>query len=67
MRAYSAVAVAESLQFMNDNDTARRPIVGPLATFGMRTALRVTDRVPALKRRMARNLQRVRDAELETA
>jgi 2-polyprenyl-6-methoxyphenol hydroxylase-like FAD-dependent oxidoreductase len=67
MRAYSAVAVAESLQFMNDNGTARRPVVGPLTTFGMRTALRVTDRVPALKRRMARNLQRVRDAELDSA
>jgi hypothetical protein len=67
MRAYSAVAVAESLQFMNDNGTPRRPVVGPLTTFSMRTALRLTDRVPALRRRMARNLQRVRDAELDPA
>lgn len=67
MRVYSAAAVKESLEFMNDGSTARRPIIGPLSTFGMRTALRITDRVPALKRRMALNMQMVRDAELESA
>ena len=66
MRAYSAVAVRESLEFMNDGGTARKPIIGPLTTFGMRTALRITDRVPALKRRMATGMQRVRDSELES-
>ena len=67
MRTYSAIAVKESLEFMNDGGTARKPIIGPVTTFGMRTALRITDRVPALKRRMALNMQKVRDAELESA
>lgn len=67
MRTYSAKAVEESLEFMNDGSTARRPVIGPLTTFGMRTALRITDRVPALKRRMALGMQQVRDSELESA
>ncbi|MBC8091952.1 MAG: FAD-dependent monooxygenase, partial [Pseudonocardia sp.] len=67
MRTYSAVAVRESLEFMNDGAAARRPVLGPLTTFGMRTALRLTDRVPALKRRMARGMQQVRDDQLEPA
>jgi hypothetical protein len=55
--SYSAVAVEESPEFMNDGATARKPIIGPLTTFGMRTALRITDRVPALKRKMALNME----------
>ncbi|WP_028932738.1 FAD-dependent oxidoreductase [Pseudonocardia spinosispora] len=67
MRTYSAVAVRESLEFMDDDGRARRPIIGPLSRFGMRTALRITDRVPPLKRRLAMTMQRVRDSELEPA
>lgn len=67
MRAYSAKAVEESLEFMNDGSAARRPVIGPLTTFGTRTAMRITDRVPALKRRMALSMHKVRDSELESA
>ena len=64
MRRYSALAVRESLEFMNDDGTARRPIVGPLSVFAQRTGMRMVDRVPALKRRVARGMQKVRDSEL---
>jgi 2-polyprenyl-6-methoxyphenol hydroxylase-like FAD-dependent oxidoreductase len=64
MRRYSALAVEESLQNMNDDGTARRPVVGPLSVFGQRSAMRLVNRVPAAKRRMARSLQKVRDSEL---
>jgi len=64
MRRYSALAVRESLEFMNDNGTARRPVIGPLSTMAQRTALRLVDRIPPAKRRMARGFQKVRDSEL---
>ncbi len=64
MRRYAALAVAESLEFMNDDGRARRPIVGPLRVFGQRSAMRLLNRVPPAKRRVARSLQAVRDSEL---
>lgn len=64
MRRYSSLAVRESLEFMNDNGTARRPVVGPLSVAAQRATLRVVDRIPAAKRRMARGFQKVRDSEL---
>ncbi|WP_433800391.1 FAD-dependent oxidoreductase [Actinomycetospora sp. CA-084318] len=64
MRRYSALAVRESLEFMNDRGTARRPVVGPLSVFAQRTSLRLVDRIPAAKRRMALGMQKVRDSEL---
>ena len=64
MRRYSSLAVRESLEFMNDNGTARRPVVGPLSVTAQRTALRLVDHIPPAKRRMARGFQRVRDSEL---
>ena len=64
MRRYSSLAVRESLEFMNDNGTARRPVIGPLSTMAQRTALRLVDRIPPAKRRMARGFQKVRDSEL---
>jgi 2-polyprenyl-6-methoxyphenol hydroxylase-like FAD-dependent oxidoreductase len=67
MRQYGAVAVKESLQGMHDNGWARKPVRRTLAAFGMRAGMRVTDRVPALKRRMVRSMQRTRDSELERA
>lgn len=66
MREYSAVAVKESLQGMHDNGLAQKPVRRALATFGMRAGLRLTDRMPPLKRRMAHSMQRTRDSELET-
>jgi hypothetical protein len=56
--------VRESLEFMNDDGTARRPVIGPLSVLAQRTGLRVVDRIPAAKRRMARGFQKVRDSEL---
>jgi 2-polyprenyl-6-methoxyphenol hydroxylase-like FAD-dependent oxidoreductase len=60
MRRYSALAVKESLEFMHD-DVDRRGRLGVLA---QRSAMRAMNHVPAAKRRMARNLQKVRDSEL---
>lgn len=67
MRDYSAVAVKESLEGMHDNSLARKPIRRALTTAGMRAGMRLTDRVPALKRRMVRSIQRTRDSELAQA
>ena len=64
MRRYSSLAVRESLEFMNDNGTARRPVIGPLSVMAQRTGMRVIDRIPPAKRRMARGMQKVRDSEL---
>jgi 2-polyprenyl-6-methoxyphenol hydroxylase-like FAD-dependent oxidoreductase len=64
MRRYSSLAVRESLEFMNDDGTARRPIIGPLSVLAQRTALRFVDHVPPAKRQMARSFQKVRDSEL---
>jgi 2-polyprenyl-6-methoxyphenol hydroxylase-like FAD-dependent oxidoreductase len=64
MRRYSALAVRESLEFMNDNGTARRPVIGPLSVLAQRTGMRLVDRIPPAKRRMARGFQKVRDSEL---
>lgn len=64
MRRYSSLAVRESLEFMYDNGTARRPVVGPRSVLAQRTGLRLVDRIPAAKRRMARGFQKVRDSEL---
>lgn len=64
MRRYSSLAVRESLEFMNDNGTARRPVIGPLSVLAQRTGLRLVDRIPPAKRRMARGFQKVRDSEL---
>lgn len=64
MRTYSALAVRESLEFMNDSGTARRPVIGPLSVFAQRSGMRMVNRVPPLKRRMAASMQRVRDSEL---
>ncbi|WP_328305014.1 FAD-dependent oxidoreductase [Actinomycetospora sp. NBC_00405] len=64
MRRYSSLAVRESLEFMNDNGTARRPVIGPLSVLAQRTGMRLVDRIPPAKRRMARGFQKVRDSEL---
>ncbi|NMO88419.1 NAD(P)/FAD-dependent oxidoreductase [Actinomycetospora sp. TBRC 11914] len=64
MRRYSSLAVRESLEFMNDDGTARRPVIGPLSVAAQRTALRFVDHFPPAKRRMARGFQKVRDSEL---
>jgi 2-polyprenyl-6-methoxyphenol hydroxylase-like FAD-dependent oxidoreductase len=64
MRRYSSLAVRESLDFMNDNGTARRPVIGPLSVFAQRSGMRLMNRIPPAKRQMARSMQKVRDSEL---
>lgn len=64
MRRYSALAVRESLEFMNDDGTARRPVLGPLSVLAQRSAMRLMNYIPPAKRRMARSMQKVRDSEL---
>ncbi len=44
MRRYSSIAVRESLEFMNDKGTARRPVIGP--DLGVRAAHRDAPRRP---------------------
>ncbi|GEL20854.1 FAD-dependent oxidoreductase [Pseudonocardia asaccharolytica] len=64
MRRYSALAVKESLEFMNDNGTARWPVIGPLSVLAQRSAMRLLNHIPPAKRQMARRMQKVRDSEL---
>ncbi|WP_224389396.1 NAD(P)/FAD-dependent oxidoreductase [Pseudonocardia sp. ICBG1293] len=62
MRRYSAAAVRESLQQMHDG-SGRGPVLRALGTVAQRSGLQLVNRVPALRRRMARSMQRVRDSE----
>jgi hypothetical protein len=39
-------------------------VIGPLSVLAQRTGMRVIDRIPPAKRRMARGMQKVRDSEL---
>lgn len=64
MRRYSATAVRESLEFMNDDATRRGPVTRALRSATQRTGMRLVNRVPALRRRAAHGMQRVRDSEL---
>ena len=57
---YSAVAVIESKKQMNSNDTIHKPIVGRLQLAMMRSAMRIVNAVPLLKRRVIQNIMRVR-------
>ncbi|MFP5023175.1 FAD-dependent oxidoreductase [Pseudonocardia phyllosphaerae] len=63
MRRYSAVAVRESLEFLNDDVARRSPAAQAVATTVQRTGMRLVNHVPALRRRIARGMQRVRDSE----
>ncbi|MGC4994536.1 FAD-dependent oxidoreductase [Nocardia salmonicida] len=65
MRRYSAVAVRDSLQGMNDYGLDHKPIRRAMVSAGMRAGMRTVDRVPALKRRMIRSLQRTLDSQAE--
>ncbi|WP_020501905.1 FAD-dependent oxidoreductase [Sciscionella marina] len=63
MREYSAVAVRESLENMKDYELDRKPVRRALFTAGMRAGMRLTGKVPAMKRRMVDSMQRTRDSE----
>ncbi|HEX4051578.1 MAG TPA: FAD-dependent monooxygenase [Steroidobacteraceae bacterium] len=60
MLRYSSEAVAESRKQMNSNDLIHKPVLGRLQLAGMRAAFRVIEAIPPLKRRVLRNIMRVR-------
>jgi 2-polyprenyl-6-methoxyphenol hydroxylase-like FAD-dependent oxidoreductase len=60
MLRYSTEAVLESRKQMNANDMIHKPSVGRLQLAVMRSAMRFVNAVPPLKRRVIRNIMRVR-------
>jgi 2-polyprenyl-6-methoxyphenol hydroxylase-like FAD-dependent oxidoreductase len=60
MLRYSTEAVLASRKQMNSGDTLHQPIVGGLQLAAMRGAMRVINTLPAVKRRITRNIMRVR-------
>ena len=56
-------AVKKSLQQMSGNDPIHKPIIGRIVLTAMRTAMRVVNHIPALKRRMERAESEFRGAE----
>ncbi|MEX3948563.1 hypothetical protein AB4Y40_12555 [Paraburkholderia sp. EG287B] len=67
MRRYGFHAVAESRKQFDERDAIHRPIVGSFALGAMRTAMRVVNNVPPLKRRMIDSENRFRGSEEEDA
>ena len=67
MRRYGFHAVAESRKQFDERDAIHRPIVGRFALGAMRTAMRVVNNVPPLKRRMIDSENRFRGSEHENA
>ncbi|WP_028204651.1 FAD-dependent oxidoreductase [Paraburkholderia nodosa] len=65
MRRYGFHAVAESRKQFDERDAIHRPIVGRFALGAMRTAMRVVNNVPPLKRRMIHSENRLRGSEEE--
>jgi 2-polyprenyl-6-methoxyphenol hydroxylase-like FAD-dependent oxidoreductase len=60
MLRYSTEAVNASRKQMSSKDAIHRPVIGGLQLAAMRSAMRVVNEVPALKRRVLRNIMRVR-------
>jgi 2-polyprenyl-6-methoxyphenol hydroxylase-like FAD-dependent oxidoreductase len=60
MIRYGFDAVLASRRQMDGRDLVHRPVIGRAVLAGMRGGLRVVNRVPALKRRMAEANQRYR-------
>ncbi|CAD6555687.1 Flavin-dependent monooxygenase [Paraburkholderia hiiakae] len=67
MRRYGFHAVAQSRKQFDERDAIHRPIVGRFALGAMRTAMRVVNNVPPLKRRMIDSQNRFRGSEAESA
>ena len=63
MIGYGFDAVVASRRQMDGGDLVHRPVIGRVALAGMRTGLRLVNRVPALKRQMAEANQRYRGHE----
>jgi 2-polyprenyl-6-methoxyphenol hydroxylase-like FAD-dependent oxidoreductase len=60
MLRYSTEAVLKSRQQMNANDAIHKPIIGRVQLAAMRGGARVVNQLPFMKRRITRNLLRVR-------
>jgi 2-polyprenyl-6-methoxyphenol hydroxylase-like FAD-dependent oxidoreductase len=60
MLRYSTEAVIKSRQQMNANDAIHKPIIGRIQLAAMRGGARCVNQFPSLKRRITRNLLRVR-------
>jgi len=54
MVEYGFDAVRKSRAEGDGNDALHKPVIGTLALTGMRTGMRIINRIPAMKRRMAR-------------
>jgi 2-polyprenyl-6-methoxyphenol hydroxylase-like FAD-dependent oxidoreductase len=65
MRDYGFDAVVESRKQMDGDGPIRRPVVGRAVLAGMRTGMRIVNRLPPVKRRMADAQQRYRGADRE--
>jgi 2-polyprenyl-6-methoxyphenol hydroxylase-like FAD-dependent oxidoreductase len=65
MLQYSSKLVLESRKQMNENDAIHKPLIGGVQLGVMRTAMRVIDSVPMLKRRVTEKVKRSRAAESE--
>jgi 2-polyprenyl-6-methoxyphenol hydroxylase-like FAD-dependent oxidoreductase len=62
MLRYSTEAVIESKKQMSAKDAIHKPILGKLQLAAMRGVMRVVNMSPRLKRRITRNIMRVRGA-----
>jgi 2-polyprenyl-6-methoxyphenol hydroxylase-like FAD-dependent oxidoreductase len=67
MIQYGFDAVLKSRRHMTDGDPIHKPVVGRIALGLMRTAMRVTNHVPPLKKRMARSMLEYRGAGRDNA
>ena len=67
MREYAYPAVIASRKQISGDDPIHRPVIGRALLAGMRTAMRVVDRTPPLKRRMTASMLRFRGADRDAA
>lgn len=67
MIKYGFDAVLKSREQMTDKDPIHKPVIGRIVLAMMRTAMRVTNHVPSLKKRMARSMLEYRGAGRDNA
>jgi 2-polyprenyl-6-methoxyphenol hydroxylase-like FAD-dependent oxidoreductase len=67
MIKYGFDAVLKSREQMTDEDPIHKPVIGRIVLALMRTAMRVTNHVPPLKKRMARSMLEYRGAGRDNA
>jgi 2-polyprenyl-6-methoxyphenol hydroxylase-like FAD-dependent oxidoreductase len=67
MIKYGFDAVLKSRQQMTDESPIHKPVVGRIALAMMRTAMRITNHVPPLKKQMARSMLDYRGAGRDNA